>query len=314
MAETAASIIILLLLVPRSADNDGHWPNDGLIRSEMTNDTAHEAANGASGVADGERERSTILFPYGDIEWAVKVAKGVHHVGGTSCQFDQLAAQLGMAASGGGFRTNLLTSKIFGLVTYGQGTVQLTALGQKACDPRTESAAKADAFLAVPLYRAVYERFRGTVLPPAAALENEMGNLGVARKQTGKARQAFQRSAQQAGFFAFGADRLVMPSGGSGGDQTTTEKKPQGVGQHGGAVVGQQGAGAGSGSGGGGTWHPFIEGLLKTLPAADTEWKADGRRKWLQAAANVFDLIYTDQDEGKTVVITVKSSLDTSAK
>ena len=51
------------------------------------------------------------------------------------------------------------------------------------------------------------------MLPPAAALEREMGQLGVASKQTGKARQAFERSAEQAGFFAHGADRLVMPVG-----------------------------------------------------------------------------------------------------
>jgi hypothetical protein len=40
--------------------------------------------------------------------------------------------------------------------------------------------------------------------------------LGVAKKQTDKARQTFQRSAQQAGFFAYGQDRLVMPAVGPG--------------------------------------------------------------------------------------------------
>jgi hypothetical protein len=38
--------------------------------------------------------------------------------------------------------------------------------------------------------------------------------------------------------------------------------------------------------------HPFIEGLLKTLPEPDTEWPAQARAKWLQTAANIFDLIY----------------------
>jgi hypothetical protein len=47
---------------------------------------------------EGERERSTIAFTYGDMEWAVKVAKSVHQVGGTSCQWDQLAAHLSLAA------------------------------------------------------------------------------------------------------------------------------------------------------------------------------------------------------------------------
>jgi len=268
----------------------------------MSSQTAVEPE--APGV-EGERERSTILFPYGDIDWGVKVAKGVQQVGGTACQFEQLAAQLGMAANGGGFRTNLLTAKILGLVTYGQGTVQLTGLGQKAADPKQEKAARAEAFLAVPLYRVVYDKFKGTTLPPAAALENEMRNLGVAPKQADKARQAFMRSAQQAGFFAFGADRLVIPA--SGPSAPTPEQKPDIQQPVSGGGHGHHNSGGGS-HGGGGNWHPFVEGLLKTLPPTDGEWKAEGRRKWLQAAANVFDLIYPDTEDGKHVVITLQDS------
>ena len=48
-----------------------------------------------------------------------------------------------------------------------------------------------------------------------------------------------------------------------------------------------------SGGGGNGpTWHPFIQGLLQTLPKADSEWPVSDRVKWLATAANVFDLIY----------------------
>jgi hypothetical protein len=38
--------------------------------------------------------------------------------------------------------------------------------------------------------------------------------------------------------------------------------------------------------------HPFIQGLLQTLPEQGTKWKAIDRAKWLQTAANIFDLIY----------------------
>jgi hypothetical protein len=38
--------------------------------------------------------------------------------------------------------------------------------------------------------------------------------------------------------------------------------------------------------------HPFIEGLLQTLPDPEEDWPAAGRVKWLQTAANIFDLIY----------------------
>jgi hypothetical protein len=38
--------------------------------------------------------------------------------------------------------------------------------------------------------------------------------------------------------------------------------------------------------------HPFIEGLLQTLPEPQDDWPATGRVKWLQTAANIFDLIH----------------------
>ena len=57
--------------------------------------------------------------------------------------------------------------------------------------------------------------------------------------------------------------------------------------------------GKGNGGGSGGPYHPFIEGLIKTLPKPETEWPIEARRKWLQAASNIFDLIYEDSDANK---------------
>ncbi|MGH7041340.1 MAG: hypothetical protein ACREFY_04315, partial [Acetobacteraceae bacterium] len=50
-----------------------------------------------------------------------------------------------------------------------------------------------------------------------------------------------------------------------------------------------------NGSGGGGKppLDPLLRGLVDRLPAADTAWALEDRIKWLQTAANVFDLIYT---------------------
>jgi hypothetical protein len=54
--------------------------------------------------------------------------------------------------------------------------------------------------------------------------------------------------------------------------------------------------GSGGGTGGGpprkGRLHPFIQGLLDSLPEPETNWAEEGRTKWLQAAANIFDLMY----------------------
>jgi hypothetical protein len=55
-----------------------------------------------------------------------------------------------------------------------------------------------------------------------------------------------------------------------------------------------------SGSGDNGGYHPFIEGLLQTLPEPGTLWAMEGRAAWLRAAANNFTLMY--QGEGQIFV------------
>ena len=53
----------------------------------------------------------------------------------------------------------------------------------------------------------------------------------------------------------------------------------------------------GGGDGGGRRLHPFIQGLLDTIPdipnpTEKPDWPVGERVKWLQTAANIFDLIY----------------------
>lgn len=246
---------------------------------------------------DGERGRSTIAFPYGDLNDAVEVAKGVNGVGGSSCELEQLAAQLKQKATGGGFRQRLLTAKVFGFVTYSLGKITLTALGTSVCDQKQEKAAKAQGFLFVPLYKAVYEKFKSGSLPPAIGLEAEMVALGVAKKQTGKARQVFLRSANQAGFFWSGQDRLVMPKGNGeiaalpDGHGLQDERKKR---KH-----------DGGDDDDGGVRHPLIEGLIKTLKNLPDPWLIEAQRKWLQTAANIFDMIYPTED-GRSIRVEIQ--------
>ncbi len=270
----------------------------------MANEEAvlNESEDTEQSEGDGKRERSTIEFPYLDLDAAVEVAKGVHQVGGTSCGWDQLAAQLNQAAAGGGFRLRVMTAKIFGLVTYGQGTVTLTELGQRLNDPQQEKAAKADAFLKVPLYNRVYENYKNTTLPPPDALENEMVKLGVAPKQKGKARQAFQRSAQSADYFWSGSNRLVRPAvKGSAAvitppakeDQDTPDEKKKTDKDDERKRL-----------------HPLIEGLLKELPEPKSEWPIEDRRNWLEMVSSIFNVIYktTDDSRGALRVVVEKNS------
>jgi hypothetical protein len=159
------------------------------------------------------RVPSTIQFPYTDMSDAIAVAEGVLRGGGIALTRDQLAAAMGLAPNGGGFATKVATAKTFGVVEAQAGKYQLTELGHEVVDPQRRPAAMSDSFLAVELYRKVYEEFRGKRLPPRPhGLEAAFVNFGVSPKNAKIARLAFDKSARMAGFFPNGdEDRLVMP-------------------------------------------------------------------------------------------------------
>src|SRR5690606_6449385 len=125
-------------------------------------------------------------------------------------------------------------------------------------------------------YNRLYNEFRNRQLPPSpAALERTFQSYGVAPKQVERARQAFQRSAQQAGYFDHGTrDRLVRPAVGSTmGAPESAPERHQALEQE--AEVDLNGAGSAGGGGGRRPprgLHPFIEGLLDTLPEPNTNW------------------------------------------
>jgi hypothetical protein len=238
------------------------------------------------------REQSTIPFPYGDLDDAISVARGIMACGGVPCSPDQLAGAMKQTPTSGAFKGKIATARIFGLIETSQNKYQLTELGFAIVDGGREKAAKADAFLKVPLYRKLYDEFRNRQLPPRpVALEHTFVTFGVSPKQKDKARQAFERSAKQAGYFDQGGrDRLIRPpAAGPGGlDETGEPVRSE--------ALPVKDFGGGSNGGGysppRGRIHPFIQGLLDSLPEPETLWAEEGRTKWLQAAANIFDLMY----------------------
>lgn len=241
-----------------------------------------------------ERDRSTVAFPYADLNNAIRIARGINEVSGRgACQWEQLAAQMNVAVRGGGFRLMAAAAKTFGLITYvGKGTVQLTDLGSRILDPTHEKQARVDAFLNVELYKKLYDSYRpsGGKLPPTSGLEAEMVQMGVAKKVVDRARQYFVRSAQQAGFFAIAQDRLVMPGAGPSGGGSEKKDPP--------ADPPKPPAGEG---GGGGGRSSLLQGLLDELPAERTQWSIEDRVSWLELAAAIFERVYGKTGERITV-------------
>ena len=257
-----------------------------MTKEQVENIQDHVAAAQTDEDGEEKRERSTIQFPYNDLDDAVAIAKAVHENAGISCTIDQLAGYVKNSITSGAFRLRIANAATFGLTDNERGEVRLTALGRRISDASQEASARAEAFLAVPLYAKIFEHYKGFTLPGAGALEKFMREVGVSSKQTGKARQAFMRSARQAGFFVHGEDRLVRPANGSPGTKPVDEPKAE-----------QEKHLETKRSGGGGPpdLHPFIQGLLKELPEAGEVWGELKRKLWLDTAASIFKMIYKDE-------------------
>jgi hypothetical protein len=248
------------------------------------------------------RQRSSVPFAYVDLQDVMEVAIAIQeHVGSGDCDEHQLSAWLKKSQKSSGFRSVWSTARLFGLIETENGKFRLSPLGRRAVDPAQERDAKAKAFLTVPLYNKLFENYKGVALPPSAALERELVQIGVAEKQKHTARLVLERSALYAGFFEHGKDRLVMP--GVAPNEHRELSKPN-------ESEGRPGGGAGGNGGGEKPRHPFIEGLLKTLPDPDSdeEWPLDKRVKWLQTAANIFDLIYKGEGGIKVEPATAQRS------
>jgi hypothetical protein len=235
------------------------------------------------------RQRSTIAFPYSDFDSAENVARAIYeNVGhGTCSASSQLAAWMKVSAKSSGFRTQLSSARLFGLVENGKSEAyRLTDLGIRVLDPSQSKSAKAEAFLCVPLFKALYEKYKGVVTPPTAALEAEIVSLGVAEKQKSRARQNFESSAVQTGFREQGANRLVMPAvvvlppqaanidkvEKFGVESTADEKKALDL-------------------------DPLLLALLQKIPKRGESWPAEKRLRWFRTFAMNVSQVYDDDNE-----------------
>lgn len=251
------------------------------VERDQAEDTAPTEANGS-------RERSTIRFPYGDLDSAVRVALAVSQYG-LDCTAGQLAAAMDETAGSAPYRAKLSTAVTFGVIESARGaTVVLSPLGRRMADPDQISDAKVEAFLAVPLYEHIFRLFDGTVLPADQGLEAEMVKAGVSVKVVRKARQAFARSAEQAGLFAAGRSRLVRPGGASLPAASSRPDAPVEA-----STVASEP-----------TEDVLSNALLaalfkKMLPAEDQEFSAKERRRFFRALAVNLDVIYGEPEDGE---------------
>jgi hypothetical protein len=82
--------------------------------------------------AEGQkRERSSIAFPYNNLDDAIEVAKAIHdNVGLGECDDDQLAAWLKLSPKSSGYRVQLSAARMFGVLDAESSSHKLSALGR----------------------------------------------------------------------------------------------------------------------------------------------------------------------------------------
>lgn len=244
-----------------------------------------------------KRQRSTISFPYMDLSASLEVAKAAFERNGSAdCQLDELAAQMKLSPTSSGFRVRVAAARMFGLVNAARGSdyISVTDLGLRSVENSTARKARADAFLRIELFKRVYDEFKGRSLPLAAGLERQMEAFGVAPKQAERARQILERSAETAGFFESGRDRLVRPAG-LGSESTAeqnTEEPPRKTSSRPSHNGNRPWRGEDSKA-----VDPLITALFSHLPPRGTAWPKAERDAWLGLVKGTLDFIYCDDDE-----------------
>ena len=256
----------------------------------MTTDAARDKPVASTEPSDGqtERRRSEISFPYDDLQKARSLAEVIagRWGGHRRISSNEVAAAAGHEnAKGGAFQVKVSTARIFGLVDVSRDGVALTDLGRRIVDPDTAAEAAVEAFMQVDLYARIYDRYPSVRLPDARPLEAEFADLGVAPKQTAKARQAFMRSAEQANLFTLGRDRLsIPPNVDPSGDDT---RQPEDV-PHTPEYTPPATPEATS-------LDPAINGLLMHLPKPGTAWSKEHRDRWLAGFSAALDIVYPEE-------------------
>ena len=162
---------------------------------------------------------SAFRFPYYTLADSVVAAKVIHERGGGVATRDQLAAFLDYSSTNNGAYLNrVAAAKLFGLIISEGSQFRLTQRATAILMPAYREDAPralAEAFLSVPLFKAVYEECKGQQLPPEFGLKNLLRNkLSVGPSVLDTAVRTLMASAEDAGFFATRGSRthLIMPA------------------------------------------------------------------------------------------------------
>lgn len=252
-------------------------------------------------------------YPNFDLESCLAFARAVKDLGGNACTAEQIGGILGYKnVRAGGFISRVAATRQFGLIATVEGRYRTTQLAETIFYPITpeqKRQALSEAFLNVPLYRAIYEEYKGVRLPEALGLDNLLRTKFQipGGDRTALARRVLLDSADQAGFFtATHGQRtnLIDPVMGMASSAPTASPWPQPA-----FGDGDGGGGGGGGSGTRGVARTPISqselsnvpaelyGLLTALPDPGDAWPK--REQWERLWKSTMAYVYGEIPETK---------------
>src|SRR5438045_3501288 len=102
------------------AENAARTPEDDRQNATRTSEDSEKEAT--------KRERSSIAFPYNDLDDALQVARAIHdHVGVGDCDDAQLSAWMNQSSKSSGYRMRLTAARMFGVLDPSSDRRKLTS-------------------------------------------------------------------------------------------------------------------------------------------------------------------------------------------
>lgn len=153
------------------------------------------------------RVKAEHRYPVYDLDSSVAVARAIRDQGGGSADQPHLASFLHYSTTkSGAFITRVAAARLFGLIENRDRFLVPTPLVNAIIAPehpgRDDARARFEAFMHVPLYRSLYERYKNTQLPPQMGLRNAMEtHYDIPRSRTQLAYRVLMDSADQAGLY-----------------------------------------------------------------------------------------------------------------
>lgn len=147
--------------------------DDSLLELAVPESAADEGQKSTSGRKT--RQRSVYLFPAYGFTTALDIARRVEDGGGGTLAEETLAFGMGLSSKGSGFRLKTLAARQFQLTSKQGPTLITTPVAKSILRPISNGDALRGyrkAFLSVPLFHAVAERYRGQRLPDSQTFRN----------------------------------------------------------------------------------------------------------------------------------------------